>query len=370
MKILVTGARGFIGTNLVIRLQERPTYETLPYARNDSPKLLRSLVDQADAIVHLAGENRPKNEDDFERVNVGLTEALCDAIRASRRRIPLLFTSSAQAEAPQPSRYGESKLHAEQAVKRLCADTGIHAVIYRLPGVFGKCCRPDYNSVVATFCHRVANQLPITIHNPAARLRLVYIDDVVEEFLADIGSSVEGCRDGKVLPEYEMSVGELADQIRALAESRTSLVTGRVGTGFARALNATYLSYLPKEQFSYGLLQRADNRGTFVEMLKTPDCGQFSFFTAPRGVTRGRHYHHTKTEKFLVVRGRARFAFRHVVSDARHEIITSGDDPQIVETVPGWVHDVTNIGEEELLVMLWSSEIFDPEHPDTFPSEI
>lgn len=370
MKVLVTGARGFIGTNLVVRLKELPGYETLSYTRNDSPELLPSLVAEADAVVHLAGENRPKDDAAFERVNVGLTEALCDAVRSSGRKVPFLFTSSAQAEAANPTRYGESKLVAERAVERLAADTGVPAVVYRLPGVFGKWCRPDYNSVVATFCHRVATGLPITINDAAARVRLVYIDDVVGEFINAIERPVAGFRCGTVTPEYELSVGDLAEQIRALSESRTKLATDRVGTGFTRALNATYLSYLPKERFSYPLLQHTDTRGTFVELLKTPDCGQFSFFTAHPGVTRGRHYHHTKAEKFLVVRGRARFAFRHVVSDARHEIVTSGDEPRIVETVPGWAHDVSNIGEEELLVMLWSSEVFDPERPDTVPSQV
>jgi UDP-2-acetamido-2,6-beta-L-arabino-hexul-4-ose reductase len=370
MKVLITGARGFIGMNLAVRVQELAGWETLSFTRNDSPERLPSLVGEADAIVHLAGENRPKNEEAFEQVNVGLTEALCDAIRSSGRRVPFLFTSSAQAEAETPSRYGQSKLLAERSVERLAAETRVPAVIYRLPGVFGKWCRPDYNSVVATFCHRFANQLPITINDAAARLRLVYIDDVVEEFLTAVRQAEPGLRYGSVSPEYELSVGELAEQIRAFVGSRESLMTGRVGGGFMRALYATYLSYLPKERFSYPLVQYADSRGTFVELLKTPDCGQFSFFTAHPGITRGRHYHHTKSEKFLVVRGRARFAFRHILSNTRHEIVTSGDDLRMVETVPGWIHDVSNIGEEELLVMLWSNELFDPEHPDTIPSQI
>jgi UDP-2-acetamido-2,6-beta-L-arabino-hexul-4-ose reductase len=281
----------------------------------------------------------------------------------------LLFASSSQADAAKPSRYGQSKLAAERVVERYCAEIGTPAVIYRLPGVFGKWCRPDYNSVVATFCHRVVNDLPITIHDAAARLRLVYIDDVVDELLSALERPVAGLRSGTVAPEYELSVGELADHIRSLAASRAKLTIDRVGTGFTRALYATYLSYVPRERFSYPLVQHSDSRGTFVEVLKTPDCGQFSFFTAHPGITRGGHYHHTKAEKFLVLRGRARFGFRHVVSNTRHEIVTSGDAPQVVETVPGWAHDITNIGEDEMLVMLWSSEVFDRERPDTIQSE-
>ena len=237
---------------------------------------------------------------------------------------------------------------------------------FRLPNVFGKWCKPNYNSAVATFCHNIARGLPIQVNDAAAPLRLVYIDDVVAEllrFLADPGSGV-GLRQAG--PVYATTVGELARQIEAFKDVRTSLVSERVGTGLVRALYATYVSFLPPQAFSYGVPKYGDARGVFVEMLKTPDCGQFSFFTAHPGITRGGHYHHTKTEKFLVIKGEARFKFRQMQTGETHELVTSGAKAEIVETVPGWTHDITNIGSEEMVVMLWANEVFDRSKPDTY----
>jgi len=371
-RILVTGAHGFIGRNLTVRCGEGSRITVIPFGRGDDPARLPALMAEADAIIHLAGENRPKDEASFDRVNAGLTRTLCDAVRSavagSSRRIPLILASSIQAERDNP--YGRSKLAAEEAVKALAEETGNPAVIFRLPGVFGKWCRPNYNSVVATFCHNIARGLPIQINDPDARLRLVYIDDVVTALIAAVENAAKGVSFGTVTPEYEITLDELAVQIRAFAASRETLVTERTGTGLVRALHATYLSYLPVEDFSYKVPQYADPRGVFVEMLKTPDCGQFSFFTAHPGVTRGGHYHHSKTEKFLVIRGEALFRFRHLLTGEHVELRTSGAEAQIVETVPGWSHDITNIGTDEMIVMLWANEIFDRARPDTIPSKV
>ena len=245
--------------------------------------------------------------------------------------------------------------------------------VFRLPNVFGKWSRPNYNSVVATFCHNIARDLPIQVNDPQAALTLVYIDDVIERFvlLMDGAAPMAGL-DGfvTVQPQYTTTVGELARLIRAFRDSRGSLVTERVGTGLVRALYATYVSYLPVEEFFYDVPLHADRRGIFVEMLKTPDCGQFSFFTAYPGVTRGGHYHHSKSEKFLVIKGQALFRFRHMQTGQTHELLTSGDRPQIVETVPGWTHDITNTGPEEMVVMLWANEIFDRARPDTYECQL
>jgi len=368
MHVLVTGSRGFVGKNLVVRLGELDGFEVLHFGREEDPAILPDLVGQADAIVHLAGENRPKDVADFAKVNATLTETLCDAIRATGRRIPLILASSIQAGLPNP--YGESKLAGEQAAERLAAETGNPLAIYRLPNVFGKWCRPNYNSVVATFCHNIANDLPIQINDRAAQLRLVYVDDVVAEFIRVIGNSFEGVLRGSVAPEYSTPLGELADQIHAFRNVRDTLITERVGTGLVRALYATYVSYLPPEKFGYALPKYGDERGVFVEMLKTSDSGQFSYFTAHPGITRGGHYHHSKTEKFLVIKGKACFGFRHVLSGERYEILTTGDEPRVVETVPGWTHDITNVGEEEMVVMLWANEIFDRDHPDTIACKV
>lgn len=371
-RVLVTGANGFIGKNLVVRLRELPHFVVIEFVRGDAPEALPGLLAQADAVVHLAGENRPADETAFAQVNTGLTVAICDALaveqRLSGRQLPLVLASSAQAE--RDNSYGQSKLAAEQAVQALCAATGHPAVVYRLPGVFGKWCKPNYNSVVATFCHNLARGLPLQVNDPVVRLQLVYVDDVVSSFIATLDEPAPGLAHGEVAPVYDITLGELAAQIRAFGDCRSSLMSERVGTGLARALYATYVSYLPNERFAYDVPVHGDPRGVFVEMLKTQDSGQFSYFTAHPGITRGGHYHHSKTEKFLVIKGCAVFRFRHLLTGELFELATSGDKPQVVDTIPGWVHDITNVGDDEMVVMLWANEVFDRERPDTVASKV
>lgn len=375
-RVLVTGANGFIGKNLVVRLRELPRFAVAEFVRGDDVAALPQLLAQADAVVHLAGENRPADPNAFEQVNTGLTVAICNAIAAQvasgGRRVPLVFASSTQAERDNP--YGQSKLAAEHAVKALAHDAGNPAAVFRLPGVFGKWCKPNYNSVVATFCHNIARGLPVQINDPSASLQLVYVDDVVASLVAAVDSmllpNAAGVSQGVVAPLYNTTLGELAAQIQAFGDCRTSLMSERVGTGLVRALYATYVSYLPNDRFAYEVQQHADPRGVFVEMLKTPDSGQFSYFTAHPGITRGGHYHHTKTEKFLVIKGTGLFRFRHLLTDEHFELTTSGDKPQVVDTIPGWVHDITNTGQDELVVMLWANEVFDHTNPDTVAAPI
>ncbi len=364
MRVFVTGAQGFIGKNFVVHLQEMD-WLVLPFGREDDKSELPKLVEQADAIVHLAGENRSKNVDDFAKVNAGLTQDLCDVVKACGRKIPFILASSIQVDHNNP--YGLSKLAAEKKVQQLSKEADIPSYIYRLPNVFGKWCKPNYNSVVATFCHNIVRGLPIQINDESAQLSLVYIDDLMAEFvrvLRDEHRSIS--RFVQVIPEYQITLGELADKIRAFKNSRENLMSEAVGTGLTRALYSTYISYLDASQFSYLIPAYRDDRGIFIEMLKTQTNGQFSFFTANQGVTRGGHYHHTKTEKFLVIKGKARFRFRHLITGEFYEIYTSGRVSEIVEIVPGWAHDVTNVGDEELICMLWANEIFDSEKPDTF----
>lgn len=371
-RILVTGANGFIGKNLIVRLKELSNVSVTTFVRGDNAECLPDLVARADAVVHLAGENRPADEAAFAQVNAGLTSALCHAIQqefdTTRRFVPLVLASSTQVE--RDNLYGLSKLAAETALEALSKHTGNPCVIFRLPGVFGKWCKPNYNSVVATFCHNISRALPIQINDPAASLRLVYVDDVISALLDALETPSSGCVHAKVEPEYTITLAELADQIQAFDQCRSTLLTERVGTGFVRALYATYVSYLPSSKFSYQIPQHADPRGVFVEMLKTPDCGQFSYFSAHPGVTRGGHYHHTKTEKFLVIKGEALFRFRHLLTDELVELRTIGTTPQVVETIPGWTHDITNIGSDEMVVMLWANEIFDRLKPDTISSKV
>jgi UDP-2-acetamido-2,6-beta-L-arabino-hexul-4-ose reductase len=329
---------------------------------------LAAALESVDFVFHLAGINRPKDTAEFAEGNTGLTEQLCNLIRASGRPIPVLYTSSIQAEAENP--YGASKLAAEEALITLERDTLSPVYLFRLPNVFGKWSKPNYNSAVATFCHNIANDLPIQINDTAAPIRLVYIDDVVKDFLRLLEEHPSGVVRPEVSPVYAITVGELADQIRAFKGGRESMVTESVGIDLTRALYATYLSFLRPAQFSYAVPVHADARGRFVEMLKTKDSGQFSFFTAHPGITRGGHYHHTKNEKFLVIQGKARFGFRHIVSGETYELFTDGEQPKIVETVPGWSHDITNTGNNEMIVMLWANEIFDREHPDTITYKV
>ncbi len=368
MQVLVTGANGFIGKNLVLRLREQVGTEVLTYVRGQDDAALRGLLARADAVVHLAGENRPADAQAFADVNTGLTERVCQGLRALSKTVPLLLASSVQAELANP--YGRSKLGAEHAVESLASEHGNSVAIYRLPGVFGKWCKPNYNSVVATFCHNKANDVPVQINDANACVRLVYVDDVVNTMLGQLASGWTGVVRPVVEPEYSITLSELSGQIDAFKNCRTTLISERVGTGFARALYATYVSYLPVDKFVYAVPAHGDARGVFVEMLKTPDCGQFSFFSAHPGITRGGHYHHTKTEKFLVIKGHARFSFRHMLTNEVHHIETQGDKPQVVETVPGWSHDITNIGSDEMLVILWANEIFDRANPDTIPSKV
>lgn len=364
MKALVTGADGFIGRNLSVRLQELKDIEVLPFTRQCGADELAKRVAEADVIVHLAGANRPQNPAGFIEDNADLTARLSDAVRSCGRPVPILFASSIQAENDTP--YGRSKQAAEHALLSLHAATGNPLRIFRLPNVFGKWCRPNYNSVVATFCHNVCHGLPLRVDDPGAQLRLVYIDDVISAFIDQMRATAP--RPDifvEVAPVYSIAVGGLAEQIASFMRMRPTLHVGRVGTGLTRALYATFVSYLPAQDFSYGVEKHEDPRGVFVEMLKTADSGQFSYFTAHPGVTRGGHYHHSKTEKFLVLKGTARFRFRHLISNEIHEVVTTGDRPTIVDTIPGWSHDITNIGSDEMIVMLWANEVFDRIRPDT-----
>lgn len=363
MKVLVTGADGFIGKNLMISLQRNPSIEIIKFTRGCSLEQLPALVKQVDFIFHLAGINRPLDENEFVVGNADLTGSLCQAIQDSGRKIPVLLTSSSQAE--RHNAYGKSKLRAEMHLLNLHMQTDNKVYIYRLPNVFGKWCRPNYNSAVATFCHNISRGLPIHVNDPTVKLNLVHIGAVVTSFLTILAQQPEDQLYVNVDPVYQVTLGDLVQQLYKFRDSRDSLITEPVGDGFTRVLYATYISYIPPDKFNYGLTKHEDKRGCFVEMLKTRDSGQFSFFTAHPGVTRGGHYHHVKTEKFLVIKGKARFGFRHIVTDEVVEIFTSGEMPEVVETVPGWSHDVTNVGDDELVVMLWANENFDREKPDT-----
>jgi len=371
MKVMITGADGFIGKNLQLHLAERKDVEVVCFTRRNDQGQLDQMLQGVDLVFHLAGVNRSADTLEFTKGNADLTRALSQAVcalaQSTGRKVPVICASSTQAGRDSP--YGQSKLAAEEALFAASRSHQVPVHIFRLPNVFGKWGKPNYNSAVATFCHNIARDLPIQVNDATAPITLVYVDDVIERFLQimDGAAAVPG-PDGfaTVTPQYTTTVGELARQLQAFKDSRTTLMTDRVGTGLSRALYSTYMSYLPKDAFAYTVPQYGDPRGVFAEMLKTPDCGQFSYFTAHPGITRGGHYHHSKTEKFLVIKGQARFKFRQMQTGEAHELVTSGDKAQVVETVPGWTHDITNIGPDEMVVMLWANEVFDRARPDTF----
>jgi UDP-2-acetamido-2,6-beta-L-arabino-hexul-4-ose reductase len=375
MKVLITGANGFVGKNLQLHLAERPDVQVVCFTRSDDLAQLPVIIQGVDFVFHLAGVNRPLDPVEFVSGNTDLTQALCKVVttvaETTGRKVPVVYTSSTQAV--YENAYGDSKRGAEGALLELQRSHGVPVHVFRLPNVFGKWCKPNYNSVVATFCHNIAHGMPIQVNDPEASVTLVYVDDVMKRFMrimdgADAAVDADGF--ATMAPQYITTVGELARQFQVFKDSRVTLMTERVGTGLMRALYATYVSYLPVESFAYTVPQYSDPRGVFAELLKTPDCGQLSYFTAHPGITRGGHYHHSKTEKFLVIKGQARFKFRHMQTGQCHELVTTGEKAEVVETVPGWTHDITNIGSYEMVVMLWANEVFDRTLPDTFASSL
>ncbi|MFS0739846.1 NAD-dependent epimerase/dehydratase family protein [Brevundimonas sp. 3P9-tot-E] len=367
MAVVVTGASGFIGRNLIVRLRERKL-DIIALGSDATESAWRQAAEQADFVFHLAGVNRPQDDAEFISGNTDVTRTLCRMLEDAGKTTPIVYASSIQAE--RHNAYGRSKRAAENILLEHSYRTGSPVRIFRLANVFGKWARPNYNSAVATFSHNIAHGLEITVHDANASLSLVHVDDVCAAFVELLESPITGADFIEARPVYSTTVGEIAESIRSYARSRETLVTDRVGQGLQRALYSTYLSYLEPDAFAYDVPRHANSRGVFVEMLKTPDCGQFSYFTAGPGITRGEHYHHAKTEKFLVLTGTARFSFRHILTHQRHEIITEGGQGRIVETIPGWTHDITNIGSTEMVVMLWANEIFDRSRPDTIAEKV
>lgn len=368
MRIAITGASGFIGRNLRVRLGEAGFSNIVCIGHDQSDVDIGEALAGVELVYHLAGVNRPITPDEFVAGNVDFTRRVCDALAQMAPGADIVFASSTQAALDND--YGTSKRGAEDALVAHGKATGATVTILRLTNVFGKWSRPNYNSAVATFCHNIARGLPISITNPDAPLNLLYVDDLIEHLIGftDPQKRTNGISDCG--PVYASTVGEVAAIIESFRECRTSLVTAPVGVGLTRALYSTYVASFEPEDFVYDIPMHGDARGVFSEMLKTPDCGQFSYFTAHPGITRGEHYHHSKTEKFLILKGKAEFGFRHIDTGQTHVIVTCGEKAQIVETVPGWTHNITNIGDEEMIVMLWANEIFDRERPDTIPMKV
>lgn len=363
-RILITGGRGFLGRNLAAHLREDKECELAIVDREDAIANLKAALLQADIVFHLAGINRPPNPADFETGNAELTERICRFLKENHRSPKIVFSSSIQAEMDNP--YGISKAKAEAALRRYAADTGACVRIYRLKNLFGKWCRPHYNSVTATFCHNIASDLPIAVNDPANELELSYVDDVVSAFQAEIGGSETGADAGAGIPSYRIRLGDLAGRIQAFHEMRTTLTLPDFSEWFNRALYATYLSYVPSRSREFGLKVRTDARGSLAEFVKQKGLGQIFVSRTKPGVTRGNHYHHTKTEKFFVVEGSGLIRMRSIEGGPIDEYAVTGEEYKVIDIPPGFTHSITNTGREELVTLFWSSEIFDPDRTDTY----
>ena len=365
MKILITGAKGFIGKNLVAELKNRKYTDILVYNRDTDPILLDEYCKEADFIFHLAGVNRPKEQSEFMEGNFGFTSTLLDILKKYKNNCPVMISSSTQAELDNP--YGKSKKAGEDLLFNYSKETRAKVLVYRFPNVFGKWCRPNYNSAVATFCYNIAHGLPITVNDPSVIMNLVYIDDVVNELIYALEG--KGNRNGdfyEVPVVHTVTLGEIVDLITIFRKSREERSIPDMSDKFTKKLYSTYLSYLPEDKFSYNLKMNIDNRGSFTEFIKTPDRGQVSVNISKPGITKGNHWHHTKNEKFLVVSGKGVIRFRKIDSDETIEYFVSGDNMEVVDIPTGYTHNIENLGDIDMVTIMWANELFDPEKPDTY----
>lgn len=369
--VLITGADGFIGKNLRAAMMRREDVRILAFDRDNEAGDLKRYLQEAEIVYHLAGVNRPKEIGEFDEGNVGLTEQIVGLLRQLERRPVIVFSSSTQADLDNP--YGSSKKKAEEVLFRYgreCENRGVH--VYRLTNVFGKWCRPEYNSAVATFCHNISHGLDISIRDENHLLGLVYIDDVVMEFARFLDNS-EHCAGQTycdVKTKYQVTLGELARKIYEIRDIQGSLMVPDLADDFTKCLYATYLSYLDKDGFSYDLDMKRDQRGWLAELIKSEHFGQIFVSKTTEGVVRGNHYHDSKIEKFCVVQGKALIKLRHILEGDVLSFPVSGANIEVVDIPPGYTHSIENIGEEEMITIFWTNQVFDPERPDTHYLEV
>lgn len=369
MKILVTGAQGFIGKNLITELNNRGYKEVYKYDKDTDPSLLDEYCKQADFVYHLAGVNRPKEQSEFMEGNYGFTSELLNTLKKHNNTAPVMLSSSIQAELSNP--YGESKKAGEDLLFSYGKETGSKILIYRFPNVFGKWCKPNYNSAVATFCHNIARNIPIQVNDPSVNMNLVYIDDVINELIAALnnnGNKVESFYEIPV--SHTIPLGEIVGLLHSFKNSREDKTVPDMSDLFTKKLYSTYLSYLPEDKFSYELKMNEDNRGSFTEFIRTPDRGQVSINISKPGITKGNHWHHTKNEKFLVVSGNGVIRFRNIKSEEVIEYFVSGEKMEVVDIPVGYTHNIENMGDTEMVTVMWVNEPFDQERPDTYFLEV
>lgn len=370
MKILVTGAKGFVGKNLIAELRNQGHADIYECDVDTTPEQLDDYVRQCEFVYHLAGVNRPENPADFMAGNFGFTSTLLDGLQKYGNKSPILITSSIQAA--QGNLYGISKKAGEDLLFRYGKQQSVRVLVYRLPNLFGKWCRPNYNSVVATFCSQIAQDQPITVNDSVTQLRLCYIDDVVREFLAGLESKETRTPDGfcSVEKVHAIRLGELADKLRAFRANRKTLVMPPLGSELDRALYATLLSYYPQDQFSYPLDMKHDDRGWLAEFIKSNSFGQIFISKTKPGITRGNHWHHTKVEKFLVIQGEGVIKFRKIDGTEILEYPVSGDKLEVVDIPVGYTHSITNTGNIDMITLFWVDELFKQDKPDTYYLEV
>lgn len=365
MKILITGSKGFIGKNLILELNNRGYNDILEYDI-DSNTSLEEYCKNTDFVFHLAGVNRPKDHQDFEKVNHGLTKELLQYLE-NYNPCPIMISSSTQASLDNP--YGKSKKLAEGLLTEYHKKTGTRILIYRFPNVFGKWARPNYNSAIATFCHNIAHNLPIKVNDPDVTMNLVYIDDLVKELIDQLSQNTN-----KEIYEvpivHTMKLGKIADLIYSFKDSRDNLYIPDLSDPFTKKLYSTYISYLPTDKFSYPLKMNIDERGSFTEFIKTPDRGQVSVNISKPGITKGNHWHHTKFEKFLVVSGKGIIRFRSLKNNETIDYHVNGSKLEVIDIPPGYTHNIQNIGNTDMVTIMWANESFDSSRPDTYRMEV
>lgn len=369
MKILITGSKGFIGKNLIAELRNRKYTDILEFDLDTDMERLDEYTEKCEFVFHLAGINRPQDEKEFMEGNYGSATLLLDKLKKHGNRSPVLITSSIQAEMDNP--YGISKKASEEVFFAYERETGNKALVYRLPNVFGKWCRPNYNSVVATFCNNIANGLDIKVNDPSVIMNLVYIDDVLDEFI----NALEG-RENRlnlycsVPVVHTITLGKIVEVIYTFKESRSNLSIPNMSNEFEKKLYSTYLSYLPKDQFGYPLKMNVDERGSFTEFIRTPDRGQVSINISKPGITKGNHWHHSKNEKFLVVRGKGLIQFRRIDSEEIIQYHVTGKELKVIDIPTGYTHNIINTGDYDLVTVMWVNEQYDPAKPDTYYMEV
>jgi len=368
IKILITGSEGFVGRNLRACLKQNQEFQIYNIDIHNTEIDLVDSLNQADLIYHLAGVNRPKKDNEFWEGNVEFTQQICEYLIQNHLNPKIVFSSSIQAELDNP--YGKSKKAAEQVIKKYVEKTGADCVVYRLKNLFGKWCRPNYNAVTATFCYNITHHLPVQISDPDHTIDLTYIDDVTSAFENEITKIKSGFSFAPELPFHSISLGSLAEKIKSYHNIKSSLMIPDLSIDFERMMYATYLSYLDDNQFGYRLQIRSDDRGNLAEFLKSSFGGQIFISRTKPGIKRGNHYHHTKTEKFLVLEGQARIQFRHIEKENIITYDVNGDDYQVLDVPPGYTHSIENRGTTDLITLFWASEIFNQDKPDTYFNKV